>query len=175
MGQPAGSVPVGCLLLGWALGGSPLWGLLTVTALAVLPVASVLALRAFGVVDTLRITGRTRLILLAGGAAWELIAVALLWSWGAQAPLRAGLIGVLAALVAMLALHPTGVSAHTSIPALFAGALLPGAPVWGALMVVAAAVAGWARLRVGAHTLAQVAAWPPVVGAAGLVGAVLAG
>jgi hypothetical protein len=127
------------------------------------------------VFGTLRITGRTRLLLLGGGAVWELVAVLLLTRMGAPEPLRAALIGVLAGLAAMLLLHPTGVSAHTSAPAVFAGALLPGAPVLGVLVVAAAGVAGWARWRVGAHTLRQVAWWPPMVAGAAACAAWLAG
>ncbi len=126
-GQPALGIPIGTLTLGWTLGG-PGWGLLAVLALAVFPIGLVVVLRVRGVFATLRITGRPRLILVGIGATWTLAAVAILIRMGAPAPLRAALLGLLVAVTAVILLRPTGVSVHTSVPALFAGVLLPGAP-----------------------------------------------
>lgn len=163
VGQPAVGIPIGCLLLGWTLADAR-WAVATMLA-ASAPIIGVLLLRATRVVERLRITGRRRLLLLSGGAAWEVIAVTGLTLLGAPAPLRAALVGLLGGVATLILLHPTGVSAHTSVFALFAGTLMVGEPLLGTVVACAGALAGWSRWRLGAHTLVQVAVCPPAVGA----------
>jgi membrane-associated phospholipid phosphatase len=168
---PAVLVAALLLLVGWQAGGSGWWGVAAAVFAAGIPMAYVVrGVRRGRLGDDHHIPDRRlRRGPLLFGALSSLAGTALLYVLGAPRELVALLFAGLAGLVVFAAVTIFWkMSFHTGVAAGTVAVLIAVYGPWAWLTVPIVALVGWSRLRLSAHTTAQV-----IAGA--LVGAAIAG
>lgn len=143
------------------------FALVAVFFIAVLPFAVVLVLTRRGRLTDHHISRRSQRAPVLGGAIVSvLLGVGVLTAMGAPAGLMTMIISILAGIVLVLLVNLIWkLSAHTAVAVFFAAAMVIFFGPWGLIAAAMPAGAGWSRVHLGAHTLAQVLAG----GAVGLV------
>lgn len=136
------------------------FALVAVFFIAVLPFAVVVYLTRRGKLTDHHISRRSQRAPVLGGAIVSvLVGVGILSAMGAPAELMIMIASILAGIITVLAVNLVWkLSAHTAVAVFFAAALIIYFGPWGLLAAVIPVGVGWSRVRLEAHTVAQVLA-----------------
>lgn len=134
------------------------FALVAVFFIAVLPFAVVVVLTRRGNLTDHHISRRSQRAPVLGGAIVSvLVGLWVLAGMGAPAGLMTMIISVLVGIIAVLIVNLVWkLSAHTAVAVFFAAAMVAYFGPWGLFAAVVPVGVGWSRIRLGAHTVAQV-------------------